>query len=104
MKVLVMVTFCFRLFRFGKKHIMKNYRLEKGKLIQNLVLFQIIQDLIDRSNLNFKAWKLILNHRKNEFPLTTLLGGLFQNTCSRATQLIFHLSTAPVCVFQIMFY
>ena len=35
--------------------------------------------------------------------MTTLLRGLFQNTCSRATQLIFHLSTAPVRVFQIIF-
>ena len=33
----------------------------------------------------------------------TLLRGLFQNTCSRATQVIFHLSTAPVVVFQIIF-
>ena len=45
---------------------MKNYRLEKGKLTQNLVLFQLVQDLIDRSNLNFKASKLILNHRKKD--------------------------------------
>ena len=45
----------------------ENYRLEKGKLTQNLVLFQLVQDLIDCSNLNFKASKLILNHRKNEF-------------------------------------
>ena len=33
----------------------------------------------------------------------TLLRGLFQNTCSRATQLVFHLSTAPVLVLQIIF-
>ena len=43
---------------------MKNYHLEEGKLTQNLLLFQRVQDLIDRSNLNFKASKLILTHRK----------------------------------------
>ena len=82
----------------------ENYRLAKGKLTQNLVLFQLVQDLIDRSNLTFKASKLILNHRKNEFHLMTLLRGLFQNTYSRATQFIFHLSTASVRIFQNMFY
>ena len=50
--------------RFGKKHFTKNYLLEKGKLTQNLVLFQVVHDLIDRSNLNFKASELILNHHK----------------------------------------
>ena len=43
---------------------MKNYDLHQGKLTRNLVLFQRVQDLIDRSNFNFKALKLILNHRK----------------------------------------
>ena len=64
MKVLVMVTFRSWLFRFGEKHTMKNYHFKEGKLTQNLLSFQRVQDRFDCSNFNFKASKLILNHCK----------------------------------------
>ena len=47
-----------------ERNTVKNYHLEGEKLTQNLVLFQRVQDLIDCSNLIFRASKLILNHRK----------------------------------------
>ena len=50
MKVLVIVTFRFQLFRFGEKHTMKNYHFEEGKLTQNQISFQRVQDRIDCSN------------------------------------------------------
>ena len=53
---------------------MKNFKLEEGKLTQNLVLFQRVQDLIDRSNFNFKASKLILSHRKKIISFDDVAG------------------------------
>ena len=80
MEVLVMVMFRFRLLGWKKLSLWKI-------IAQNLLSFQRVQDIIDLSNFNFKASKLIVNHRK-KCNFTTLFSGLFQNTCPRAMQLI----------------
>ena len=50
--------------RYIRAHILKNQDMEEGKLQQYIVSFHRAKDHTYHSNFNFKASKLVFNHRK----------------------------------------
>ena len=88
---------------------MKNYHFEEGKLTQNLLLFQRVQDRFKIDSLITALLKFLnFNEAVLCDPLQSTSNMFTKVHAARATRLflhsINHFSTAPFHVFQIMFY